>query len=259
MTTTVTRCYPVNSGTCSVHGTIHYPNPGCSFSYVVSGGTSPALTTVTMVTRRSPLLTVSPLPGLPTVGNFQDGSSRHSPSPVIPILVLTTPTINPLVVVDSELRHHKVHYDASKHPSTARAKFCGRNTPISREQMDSLVVEGALHRCFRVMIDHPALTRTIDFKEGSPTVGDFLTELYSHLQEQVGSEEKLTLEGFPSPFIAALKAQMKRCEAAPDFSAEWKRGMKRIDVLGEECKFRGVYLDSTPAGDYLVLNVLFGK
>ena len=57
----------------------------------------------------------------------------------------------------------------------------------------------------------------------------------------------------------ASDTQVKRCQDVLDSDAEWAQGMKRVDILGKECKFQGVYLDSSFIGDHLTLHVVFGK
>jgi hypothetical protein len=198
----------------------------------------------------------SPLSPAFAVVNIQN---TYSPSsPVVPALLLTTPSVNPLVALDSDSCSHKVQCDISNDPIDARiSKSCGRNTSLTPEQKRSPVVEDALHSHFRVMFDHPGLADTIDF-HGSPTVGDLLTELHSHFHERVGSGEKSNLKQL-GLYQAAITAQTKRCEAAFDGHTEWNRGMKRVDILGKECKFHGVYLDSSSISDHLALRVVFGK
>jgi hypothetical protein len=142
-----------------------------------------------------------------------------------------------------------VHYDVSEDPIEVR---------LTHEQKRSPVVEGAPHSRFRIAFGHPALVHTIDFEE-SLTVGDLLTELHSHFHERVGHGEKYELEKHMDLCGAAVRARTKRCGAAFDAHVEWNRGMKRVDMLGRECKFRGVYLDPSSISDHLTLRVVFGK
>ncbi|KAF9648464.1 hypothetical protein BDM02DRAFT_3115369 [Thelephora ganbajun] len=263
MSLTITPSYHlVNIGSCRVHGVLNCPYPSCTTSYVVSPGVSPTFTAVALPSpcvTVSPLPAVSPLPSLAVV-NFQSPCSRNSPSPVIPVLLLPqTPQVNPLVASNSDVCRQKVHYDVSEDPSTARVStLLGLSAPISYEQKSSLVIEGVPHGAFRIVFDHPALTSTIKF-EGSLTIGELLKQLYSHLHKQVGSREMSTLKEDRNFYTVAVKTQSKRCGAAFDARAEWNQGIKRVDVLGKECQFRGVYLGTSPINDRITLHVVFGK
>lgn len=237
----------------------------CTIGYVVNPRASPALTAVVTCTHPSPTFTISQLPvvtQLPTsfaVANFQNTYHLDPPSPGLSALVLTTPSVNPLVALSSDPCHNKIHYDVSKDLNTVCvSKPYGFSTSITNEQRYSPVVEDTLHRNFRIEFDHPVLTSTIDFK-GTLTVGDLLEELHSHFHAWVGSREMSKLEGDGTYCHAATIARTKRCEAAFDTRAEWGRGMKRVDILGKETKFRGIYLNTSCISDYLTLYVVFGK
>ena len=238
---------------------LHYsydrPNPSTS-CYVVP---SPTHTTVAMWPHNSPTYAISPLPvpaHLPTFAVLNTQNTHHhcrSPSPVF------TPTINPLVGVDSDSSHYKIHYDVSKDPSDARvSKPRGAKSPITDEQKRSLVVEGTPHRAFLAVFDDPVLTSTIELS-GSLTVGDFLERLYSHMHTRAGHDETSNLKKDMDRYSAAVTTQIRRCRTASNRHTEWERGMKRVDMLGKECKFYGIRLDPSCAGDYHTLYVEFGK
>ena len=53
--------------------------------------------------------------------------------------------------------------------------------------------------------------------------------------------------------------ERRRTEDDPDDAWGEGSGMKRIDVLGRECKFRGVELDLTTANNRLILRVALEK
>ena len=200
----------------------------------------------------------SPLPPL-AVMNFPT-SRGNSPNPVVQNLLLTTTLqVNSLVAVGMELYSSKISYDVSKEPHTARISRCGITASLSEEEKDFLVVEGALlYTSFSIEFDHPILGRTIKC-DSSLTIGDFITLLYSHLRERLGSRETTNLGQDMDLFTEAIKNQHKRCHTTLNPRAEWTQGMKRIDVLGRECKFRGVELDTTSGQDTIVLRVAFGK
>jgi len=257
--------YQVVPGACYLHGASNCPHPSCAASQVLIHPASPTFTTFTARTHRSPIITISPLPGvtpLPAslgVVNFQNTYNYDSPSQ-ISALVLTNPSVNPLVALGSSLCHGKVHCDISESPiDVCVSKVWGNSAPITEEQKRSLVVDGALHRRFRVRFDHPGLTPTwLDF-QGILTVRDLLMEIHWHLHERIGHGEKHHLKKDMNLWKVASDAQVKRCQDALESDAEWKRGMKRVDILGKECKFQGVYLDSSFIGDHLTLHAVFGK
>jgi len=254
-------CYTVMNGVCHFHGPLDSPHPMCTIGYLVDPRLSPTFTAVTTRTRRSPLLTVSPLLGVSQLPvSFEVlGVSHVPPSPVIPTVVFTTPSVNPLVALDPGLYHHKIHYDVSKGSNDVRiSRPYGPSIPITEEQKRSLVVEGTLHRRFRVVVDHPGLTSTIDI-EGSLTVEDLFEELHSHFHQRVRPGEMSNLKKDMNLFQVAVDTQVKRCAAALDGHAEWDRGMKRVDILGKECKFRGIYLDTSYISDRLTFYVVFGR
>ena len=285
MSLTVTSCYQVTGRSCHVHGALGHPS--CIVSQTSYSRASPTSTTITMYagrsptltisplpaahplpattyTRRSPAITISPLPGISPLPaslqdlDYQDTYNYNPSSPVMSALVLTTPSINPLVAYDSG--PCQVHCDLSKDPIRVRVSgLCGRGARITPEQDRSPVVEGALHSHFRIMFDHPILERYIDYTEPL-TVGDLLAELHLHLHKRVRSGEMHDLKNDMDLYQTAVNTQVKRCGAAFDSHAEWDQGMKRIDMLGKESKFCGVYLDSSaPVSDYLTLRVVFGK
>jgi len=154
-----------------------------------------------------------------------------------------------------------VHYDISKDLSTVCVPTSyGHSTPISDEQKYSLVVEGALHERFRIVFDHPVLTKPMGFFWRSLTVESLLEELLLYFDERVGSRERSNLEKDMHLFREAVDTQVGRCENASDPRAEWNLGMKRVDILGKERKFHGIYLDSdTSNRDYHTLHVVFGE
>lgn len=214
---------------------------------------------MTMCPHHSPTITISPLPvvtPLPAslaVVNVPNTWYYDSPSPVVPT---TTPSVNPLVAFDSDSGRYKIRYDLSKDLDTIRVS--GPYGPITDEQRCSLVVEGAPHKSFRVMFDHSVLTSIIEL-EGPLMIEDLLRELHSHFRRPPSSREMSDLRKDMYLCRAAVETRVKRCEAAFDPRAEWDRGMKRIDILGRECKFRGIYLDTSSISDYLKLCVVFGK
>lgn len=249
---------------CGVHGA---PQHNCvAVGYVPT--TSPLFTTLPMLSpnmHRSPQLTLgtpvhmtSPLPTFAVV-NFPT-SRGNSPSPVVQNLLLTTTLqVNPLVAVGMELYSSKISYDVSKEPHTSRISRCGITTSLSEEEKDFLVVEGALmHTNCSIEFDHPVLQTTIRC-DSSLTIGDFVTLLYSHFRERLGSRETASLSQDMDLFTEATKNQNKRCRTTHNPRAEWGQGMKRIDVLGRECKFRGVELDTMSGQDTITLRVVFGR
>lgn len=264
------------------HGNCHHchSSPGHSnqaISYVIDQSVSPPVATLTLTPRspfltqlpltfagRSPLLAVSPLPGVSQLSNaFGLVSINSAPSsPAVSTVVLTTPSINPLVAFDQGPPHSKIHYDVSKdldHVRVSRPR--GHSAPITDEQKRSLVVEGVPHMNFRIVIDnldHPGLPGHIDF-EGTLTVGGLLDELHSEFHQRVGARELSDLRKDMNVYHAAVSAQVKRCGTAFDGHTEWERGMKRVDILGKESKFHGIYLDPSYIDDCLTLHVVFGK
>ena len=263
MSFTATPYYQVVPATCCVH---NHPHSGCAASQSIVNPASPAFTTITMYTpHHSPVYTISPLPGVsPLPASFMVASPRstdgyYPPSPVVPGLLLATVFITPLLAFDQSLCYGKIHYDVLKDPGNARvSKLYGQSAPITNEQKRSLVVEGALHTRFRIVFDHPALTRTIEL-HATPTVGDFFAQLRSYFYEPVWDGEKYDLQKDPNHFSEAVKAQKKRCDATFDPDVAWRQGMKRVDILGKKTKFRGIYLDSSSTSDYLTLRVVFGR
>jgi len=243
--------FATTPGTCYLHGAL--PNLMCTTGCVDprrSPGYAPARgCTPTIII--SPLPAVTPLPVV--VVNVQNTSYYDSPSPVTTSPVLTTPSVNPLVAVDSDLYQHKIYYDLSKDLNNVRGPY----GPISDEQMRSLVIQGAPHGNFRIAFDHPGLTSSIDF-EGPLMIEDLLEELHSHFDKRISSKEKTKIEKNMYLYQMAINTQVKRCRATFDPQAEWDRGMKRVDILGKECKFCGIYLDGY-VGGYYVLRVVFGK
>ena len=231
---------------------------------VTQGSVNPGSPTYTVTyTQHSPAFTVSPLPGislLPTpfsVPSPQSACNSFPPSPVTPGLHVTTLFVTPLLALDQSFGYDKVCYDVSKDPSIARVSTVhGQSVPITREQRHSLVVEGALVSPFHIAFDHPALTRTIEL-QGIPTVDEFLRELHSYFLERVGTGEMRDLQGDRDYHPSAVRAQKKRCDAASDPDREWRRGMRRVDILGKGSKLRGIYLDSSPTD--ITLRVVFGK
>lgn len=206
----------------------------------------------------SPLPVVSPLHSLAVVNLPSSASRRISPSPVQAMLVATL-QIHPIVSMGPELYHSKLHYDVSKDPHTAAVSTFGVTTSISIEQKNFPVVGGALvHTAFEIVFNHPILINTIKC-DTSLTVGELVKHLYSHFHKRVGAGEMSSIEQDADLYTAAVKHQNKRCQAMFDVGAEWNKGMKRIDVLGKECKFRGLELDATSAHDRLLLRVTFGK
>ena len=265
MSSPITPSLLISPDTCYHRCSCDRQNPMSGGYYVVTPAPSPTLTTVAMLPRNSPTFTISPLPAttqLPTLAVLNTQNTHHrcrSPSPVQPTLVLTTPNINPLVAHGSDPHHDKVHYDVSKGLSDIRvSKLRGPKIPISDEQKQSLVVEGVSRGTFHVVFDHPGLTSTIEFK-GTLTVGDFLEELHSHMDERVGDVEMFNLKKDSHCYQTAGETQVKRCQAAFNRDAEWDRGMKRVDILGKKCKFHGIYLDTSRAGNHLTLGVVFGR
>ena len=245
MSLAVTTCHAVRAGTCCFHSTP--PSPTCTISHVVDPRFSPGLATVTIRTGHSPTVTISPalvtspLPSPRTVINVQN--TCHHP------VHISTPSVNPLLAFDSDSRHYKIYYDLSKDLSAVR---------ITDEQWCSLVVEGAPHKRFRIAFDHPALTSTIEF-EGSLTVEDLLNELHSHFRKRPRPREMSELKKDMHLYQMTIQTQVKRCQTAFDPHAEWDQGLERVDFLGRECKFRGIYLDASPTSDHLTLRVVFGK
>ena len=265
MSLVMTPCYQVAPGTCYVHGILGRSNPSCVASQGLVYLASPTLTAITRYTRHSPAVTILPLDGISSlpssfsVVNFQNTSDYDPSSPAIPALLLITPSITPLLALGSSLFCGKINYDVSEDPGNARVSmFYGKSTPITREQKRSLVVEGTLHRRFRIVFDHPALTRTVEFQK-APTVGDLLAELHWHFYDRVGPGEMYDLKKDMDHYSMAIRTQKKRCNATFDPDVEWNRGMKRVDILGKESKFRGIYLDSSSTSSYLTLHVVFGK
>ena len=257
--------YQVASDACFLHGTFNCPHQSCAVNQVIIRPASPTFTVRTTRTHRSPIIAISPLPGvspLPAslgVVGFQNTYNYGSPGQ-ISALVLTNPSVNPLVALGSGFCHGKVHCDISESPiNVCVSKIWGNSVPITEEQKLSLVVEGALHGRFRVRFDHPGLTRTwLDF-EGILTVRDLLTEIHWHFHERIGHREKRHLKKDMNLWKVASDTQVKRCQDALESDTEWKQGMKRVDILGKECKFQGVYLDSSFIGDHLTLHAVFGK
>jgi len=243
------HCCPLANGACRCHHNF-------ASSYVVSpilGSTTLALTTHSPNSYHSPHLT-------PTFGivNLPGSGRCGSPSPVIPTLLLTTPVaVDSLVAIDTEIHSHKVHYDVSKGLQTACISACGLDTPISNEQKNFPVVKGAPPNARLRIVpadQHPVLTQTIE-RDSSLTIGELIKLLHSYFHEPLGSEEASSLRSNVDLYPVAIKNQQKRCKAASDPDEEWSMGMKKIDVLGKECKFRGVELDAAP----LTLYVAFGK
>ena len=154
-----------------------------------------------------------------------------------------------------------VHYDISKDPSTVCVPTSyGRSTPISDEQKHSLVVEGALHDRLQIVFDHPVFTKPMGFFWKSLTVESLLEKLFLYFEERVGSREGSNLKEYMQLFREAVDTQVERCETASDPRAEWNLGMKRVDILGKERKFHGIYLDSdTSNRDFHTLHVVFGE
>ena len=201
----------------------------------------------------SPLPVATPLPVPAVVVNIQNTSYYDSPSPATTSPAFTTPFVNPLVAVDSDPYQYKIYYDLSKDLNSVHGPY----SLISDEQMHSLVVQGAPHGNFRIAFDHPALISTIKF-ERPLVIGDLLKALHSHFNKRPSSREKTNIERDMYLLQTAVDTQIKRCQATFDPQAEWDRGMKRVDILGKECKFCGVYLDGY-VGGYDVLRVVFGK
>ena len=266
MSLSTTSYYQVIPGACCHHGTCNCPRSNCAASQVLVHPASPAYTTVTTHTHHSPIVTISPLPGvspLPVslgVVNLQNAYNYGHPSTTISGVVLTNPSINPLVALGSGLCHGKVHCDLSEYPiDVCVSKLWGGSAPITEHQKQFVVVEGALHQRFRVMFDHPGLTRNwIDFR-GILTIRDLLAEMHWHFHDRIGQGEESHLKKHMNLWEVASGTQVKRCQDELDSDAEWRRGMKRVDILGKECKFQGVYLDPSFVGDYLTLHVVLGR
>ena len=111
--------------------------------------------------RRSPQLIISPQL-LPSPLSLSGSSHRNSPSPVAPTLLISTPTVDPLVAPPTDLRSHKLHYDVSRDPRTASISTYGMKDSISNEQKSFLVAENALpNTSFHIAFDHPFMTGTI--------------------------------------------------------------------------------------------------
>ena len=260
-----TTCYMVCAGTCQVHGFPNTLSPGYATSFLVSPGPSPTLTAVTTHSRHpSPLLTASPLPQVPPLSpsfaiiNVPNTRHSHPPSPVIPTMALT-PSVNPLVAHDSDPHHDKVHYDISKDLSEIYvSKVPGTGPRITFEQERYRVVEGPSPKNYHVAFDHPFFMRTKRFN-GTPRIKDLLEWLHSYFHERVTAGEESDLKGDMDLYQLAVTTQRKRCGATADRKAEWDKGMKRVDILGKECKFRGIYLDTSAIKDHLTLRVVFGK
>ena len=254
----------ISPDTCHHHCSCDRPNPVCTGCYVGNLAPSPTHTAVTMWPHNSPTFAISPLPvaaQIPTLAvlNTQNTYHHHrSPSPVHATLVFT-PNVNPLVALDLDSSHHKLHYDVSKDPSHAYvSKSRGPRIPITNDQRRSLVVEGTPHSAFHVVFGDPVLTSTIEFR-GSLTIGDFLDELCSYMHKRVGRGEMSNLEKDTDRCSAAAIARTRRCGATSDPHGEWERGMKRVDMLGKGCKFYGIRLDTSCTSNYHTLFVEFGK
>ena len=179
MASGTTSYYPT-SGAHPTHGT-YYPS-------LTIPAASPTFTTLiphSPNNRRSrqmilsPQLAVSPLQSM-AVLNLPNQSHRNSPSPVISAVVLTTMAVDRLVAKGTDLYDSKVHYNISKDPSTACVSTCSISSPISNEQKNYLVVEGApQNTSFRIVFDHPVLTDTVEC-DSFLTIGDLIKLLHSH-------------------------------------------------------------------------------
>ena len=204
---------------------------------------------------------IIPSPLSLAVVNLPSQSRRNSPSPVILARPLTTMlAIHSLVAIDTQMYSPKIHYDVSKDPNTAYISTLGVSVPISNEQKNYQVVEGALPNIdLCIVFDHPILTDTFEC-DSSLTIGELIQLLYAHFHQGLESSEMTNLRGDVNFYPAAVKNQEKRCRAAFDHKKEWSEGMKRIDVLGRKCKFHGVELDATSSThNYFTIRVVFGK
>ena len=201
--------------------------------------------------RLSPILTGS------LKVSLQSPSRRNSLSPAISTLPAGAPQVNSLVEFCSPLR---IHYDISDDPRTACIiSNYGTPTALFPEESGSLVVEGvAPHTNFQIRFDHPAESiKTI--KPGSAlTIGGLIELLHSHLHKRLKSQEKATIESSIRLHPPAIIRQRKRCLAASNPDAEWNKGMRRIDALGDACKFNGVEMLAHDS-DTITLRVKFGE
>ena len=93
------------------------------------------------------------------------------------------------------------------------------------------------------------------------TIENLIQLLHDHFQQPLGSKETSKLERDMKLYQSAVNNCCERCRTEDDPDDAWWEGsgMKRIDVLGKECKFRGVELDLTPANNRLILRVALGK
>jgi hypothetical protein len=174
-------------------------------------------------------------------------------------MLVATLQVNRLVAMGVDTYSSKLYYDVSKGTHTAHLSKCGISSSIPPEERDSLVVEGAVPQThFRIAFNHPYLTSLIDC-DAPPTVGGLIKLLHSHFHEPLRSREMFSLKSNMDLYLAAMNNLGKRCETSFDRDVQWKEWMKRIDVLGKECKFRGIELDTTSSHNYVTLRVAFGK
>ena len=170
-----------------------------------------------------------------------------------------TLSVNPLVAHDSDPHHYKIHYDISKDLSEIYvSKLHGSGPRITPEQERSRVVEGPSPEKYHVAFDHHFFTKTKRFS-GTPRIKDLLEWLHSYFHERVTTGEESELKEDMDLYQLAVKTQRKRCGTTTDRKAEWDKGMKRVDILGKDSKFRGIYLDTSAINDHLTLRVVFGK
>lgn len=223
-------------------------------------GTAMALTPSPRSPHRdlTPLLMTSPFSSSAII-NLPSPSNRYSSSPVVQTVLLATLQVNPLVAMGQEFHHPKIQYDISKEPHKAQVSTCRVSTAISREQRNSPVIEGALQPTnLTIEFDHPFLINNIRTNTYL-TIGDLLEQLHAHFHKQAGSREMADIQQDMELYSTAIHSQKKRCRAAFDPDVEWNQGMKRIDILGKECKFQGVELDASSGSDNLTLRIAFGK
>jgi hypothetical protein len=172
-------------------------------------------------------------------------------------MLVATLQVNHLVAMGTDLNSSKLHYDLSKGLHTAYISKRGIGSPITPEEKDSVVVEGAMpHTRFRIAFNHPVLA-SIDC-DASLTIGGLIELLHLHFHNPLRHREMSALKPLMELYLAAMRNMGKRCEASLNCPVEWDEGLKRIDVLGKERKFRGIELDTT-SHNYVTLRVAFGK
>ncbi|CDO71041.1 hypothetical protein BN946_scf184844.g45 [Trametes cinnabarina] len=182
---------------------------------------------------------------------------RGFPPPSVGVSRYNYPTLHPMLMENPRKPYAPppLQWDVRCPPYTAKyITPRAQVVPISPQQWDmpftkEKVTEAQIH------INHNMLellrhTPHVHIQQSTPiTVKDVLCAIYDWLQELVRPPERDRLkERYPQLWSMAEEAFRRRCLTCPHIAipaAEWRKGMKRVDLLTDLVMWSGMYVVHT--------------